>query len=143
MVVGPAGVARGAPRAHPPPAFPGRMARRAVTRPVWRTASGGHRAARQQPVGQRDPRWHLPVCRLRAAALEPQAADVDQQAAVWAPRVQDVRDVHGVGDAADWVMGSMGNIRSSNKNVEGGVMNVIICFSCEEQPPMVILLYFP
>ena len=45
--------------------------------------------------------------------LRAQAQDLDQQTAQWAPRVQNVTDVRSLRDAADWVGGAAGNLRTS------------------------------
>lgn len=54
--------------------------------------------------------------------LEAQARDADQQAAQWAPRVQNVSDVRSLRDAADWAGGALGNVRTSVAPAVGGLV---------------------
>lgn len=57
-----------------------------------------------------------------AAVYKSYANDLEQQAALWAPRVQNVTDVHSLGDAADWAAGAMGNLRTSVEPAIGGLV---------------------
>lgn len=58
--------------------------------------------------------------------FEQQARDLDQQAAVVAPRVRSLRDINGFGDAMDWLGGSLGNMRSSVKPALGGLAGAVV-----------------
>ena len=54
--------------------------------------------------------------------LEMQSKDLAQQAAQWAPRVQNVSDVRGLRDGVDWAAGALGNVRTSIAPAIGGLV---------------------
>ena len=58
----------------------------------------------------------------QAEALHQEGLRAMNQAAIWAPPVQNFTDINSVGDAVDWAGGALGNVRSSVAPAVGGMV---------------------